>query len=53
MDISYVNINVVGSTLFLGVKNEQMKNNIEETLHNGIFTKKNYYYRRKKLRPDK
>ncbi|CAF0959319.1 unnamed protein product [Rotaria magnacalcarata] len=53
MDIPYVNTNVVGSTLFLGVKNEQIKNNIDEILHSVIFTKKHYYYRRKKLRPDK
>ncbi|CAF3464042.1 unnamed protein product [Rotaria socialis] len=53
MDIPYANINVVGSTLFLGVKNEQIKNIIDKILHSGIFTKKHYYYRRKKLRPDK
>ncbi|CAF2564518.1 unnamed protein product [Rotaria sp. Silwood2] len=53
MNIPYVNINVVGSTLFLGIKNAQIQNNVDQTLHNGIFTEKHYYNMRKKLRPDK
>ena len=32
MNISYVNINVVGKILFIGVKNEQIQKTVDETL---------------------
>ncbi|CAF3428295.1 unnamed protein product [Rotaria socialis] len=53
MNIHYVNINVVGLVLFLGVKNEQIKQEVDKALHSELFTKSHYYHIRKKLHLDK
>lgn len=49
MNINYVNFNVVGTTLFIGVKNEQIRRTVDELLHDGIFTKEHYDRIRKQL----
>ncbi|CAF2887268.1 unnamed protein product [Rotaria sp. Silwood2] len=53
MNIPYVNINVVGTTLFLGVKNESIRKMADEALHSGIFTEEHYHRIRKQLHLDK
>ena len=52
MNIAYVNINVVGTTLFIGVKNEQIRRTVDAMLHNDIFTEEHYYRIRKRLHMD-
>ena len=42
MNIHYVNINVVGNTLFIGVKNEPIRKEIEGKLDDYMFTEKHY-----------
>ena len=49
MNIHYKNLNVVGNTLFLDVKDDQTKKEADEKLHDGLFTKEHYYRIRKKL----
>lgn len=53
MNIPYVNINIVRKTLFLGLKNEQIRRMADEALHSGIFTEEHYYRIRKRLHLDK
>ncbi|CAF2220347.1 unnamed protein product, partial [Rotaria magnacalcarata] len=52
MNIPYVNFNVVGKMLFLGVKNEHIRKQADEILHSGIFTEEHYYRIRKHLHLD-
>ena len=52
MNISYVNSNVVGKILFVGMKNEQIQKTVEEASHSGLFTEEHYYRIQKKLRLD-
>jgi len=42
MNIHYVNINVVGNTLFVGVKSEAIRKEVEEKLDTNLFTEKHY-----------
>lgn len=49
MNISYVNINVVGTTLFIGLKNEQIQKTVDIMLNDSIFTKEHYNRIRKQL----
>ncbi|CAF1464395.1 unnamed protein product [Rotaria sordida] len=53
MNIPHENLNVVGHTLFLDMKNKQMEKEVDEKLHDGLFTKEHYYRIRKKLHLDK
>ena len=49
MNIHYKNLNVVGNTLFLDLKDDQTKKEADEKLHDDLFTKEHYYRIRKKL----
>ena len=42
MNSHYVNINVVGKLLFVGVKGEATLNEIEQKLHNNMFMEEHY-----------
>ncbi|CAF2757656.1 unnamed protein product [Rotaria sp. Silwood2] len=42
MNIHYVNINVVGNILFVGVSDEAIRKEVEEKLDNDMFTEKHY-----------
>ncbi len=53
MNIPYVNVNVLGSTLFLGLKNEQIRKEADQMLHSGLLTEEHYYRIRKKLHLDR
>lgn len=61
MNIDWVNINIVGSTLFLGLKNETIRRHVEEQLHKDMFTREHFQQinrkrhqkrKKKKHRPD-
>ena len=43
MNIFYVNINIVGHTLFIGVKTQDVANEVEYQLNDRLFTKQHYY----------
>lgn len=49
MNIYWVNINVVNYKLFIGLKNQQLQQQVEELLHKYMFTKEHYarIYRRR------
>jgi uncharacterized protein YqgQ len=49
MNVPFKNLNVVGNTLFLDLKDKQMEKEVDGMLHNGLFTKDHYYRIRKKL----
>jgi hypothetical protein len=42
MNIHYVNMNVVGHTLFIGLRDEQTRKQVDDLLHEGMFTKEHY-----------
>lgn len=51
MNIHYVNFNVIGRTLFLGVKNEVIRQRINEQLHEEMFSEEHYRrFRRRQTR---
>lgn len=41
MNIHCVNVNVVGNTLFLGLKNEQIRKEADQMLHSMVYSLKN------------
>ena len=43
MNIFYVNINIVRHTLYIGVKNQDVVNEVENQLNDRIFTERHYY----------
>ena len=43
MNIFYVNINIVRHTLFIGVKTQDVANEVEYQLNDRLFTKQHYY----------
>ena len=49
MNIQYENLNVAGHTLFLDMKTEEIREEVDERLHNELFTKEHYFHIRKKL----
>jgi hypothetical protein len=49
MNIRVENVNVVGHTLFLDMKNEQIKKEVDGMLHDGLFTEEHYYRIKKKF----
>jgi hypothetical protein len=42
MNIFYVNINLVRDTLFIGLKNQEIVNEVEQLLHKRIFTEQHF-----------
>ena len=42
MNIYYVNINVVGHTLFVGLRTENTRERVNELLHDGMFNKEHF-----------
>ncbi|CAF4965552.1 unnamed protein product, partial [Rotaria magnacalcarata] len=43
MDIYYVNINMVRHTLFIGLKNQKLVDEVEKLLHDRLFTERHYH----------
>ncbi|CAF1056795.1 unnamed protein product, partial [Didymodactylos carnosus] len=43
INIRYVNFNIVGHTLFIGMKDERSRAQLEQMLHDNIFTESHYY----------
>ncbi|CAF1418967.1 unnamed protein product, partial [Didymodactylos carnosus] len=43
MNIHYVNFNVVGHILFIGMKDEHSRAQLEQMLHDNMFTESHYY----------
>ncbi|CAF1043141.1 unnamed protein product [Rotaria magnacalcarata] len=42
MDMYYVNINMVRHTLFIGLKNQKLVDEVEKLLHDRLFTERHY-----------
>ena len=42
MNIHYINFNIVGRTLFIGVRNESTQKQLDDLLHNDMFTEEHY-----------
>ena len=42
MNIHYANMNVVGHTLFIGLRDEETRKHVDDLLHGGMFTKEHY-----------
>ena len=42
MNIFYININIVGNILFIGLKNSSIVEQVESLLHENVFTEKHY-----------
>ncbi|CAF3745717.1 unnamed protein product [Rotaria socialis] len=42
MNIYWVNVNIVGSTLFLGLKNDTIRQRVDQQLQQDMFTKEHY-----------
>ncbi len=49
MNIRVENVNVVGHTLFLDIKNEQIRKEVDGMLHDGLVTEEHYYRIKKKF----
>ncbi|CAF4960872.1 unnamed protein product, partial [Rotaria socialis] len=42
MNIYWVNVNIVGNTLFLGLKNDTIRQRVDQQLQQDMFTKEHY-----------